>query len=63
MWQVSVLAEVYTGFWWGGPREGDHWEDLGIYGKIILKWIIKKWDGKAWTGLLRRTKGRCDGRS
>jgi hypothetical protein len=21
-------------------------------GRIILKWILKKWDGEAWTGLI-----------
>jgi hypothetical protein len=24
-------------FWWGGVREGDHLEDPGIDGRIILK--------------------------
>jgi hypothetical protein len=37
--------EVYTGFWWGYLREGDHLGDPCIYGRIILKWIFKKWDG------------------
>jgi hypothetical protein len=24
----------------------------GIGGKIILNWILKKWDNRAWTGLI-----------
>jgi hypothetical protein len=42
--------EVYTGFWCEGLREGDHLGDPGVDGRIILKWMFKKWDG-AWTGL------------
>jgi hypothetical protein len=36
---------VHTGFWWGNPREIDHFEDLGIDGRIILKCIFKKLHG------------------
>ena len=35
---------MHTGFWWGHLREGDHLKDPGIYGRIILQWIFKKWD-------------------
>jgi len=34
----------------GKPRERDHSEDPGVDG-ITLKWIFKKWDVGAWTGL------------
>jgi hypothetical protein len=27
-------------------------EDPGVDGRILLKWIFKKWDGEAWTGLI-----------
>jgi len=52
MWQVWGAEEVHIGFWWGDLRERNHFEDLGVDGSIVLKWIFKKCDGEAWTGLL-----------
>jgi hypothetical protein len=41
---------VHTGFWWGNLREGEHLEDLGLDGRMILNVMFKKLDGEAWTG-------------
>jgi hypothetical protein len=27
-------------------------EELGIDGRIVLRWIIRKWGVRAWTGLI-----------
>ena len=36
---------VCTGFCWGNLRVRGHLEDLVIGGRIIFKWIFKKYDG------------------
>jgi hypothetical protein len=40
-----VKGEAYTGYWWGNLMERDHLGDPGVYGRIILRWIFRKWDG------------------
>jgi hypothetical protein len=30
MWHTWGRGEVLTGFWLGGPKARDHWEDLGV---------------------------------
>jgi len=52
MWHVWERCEVYTGFWWGNLRERDYMEDPGIDGRILLSWILRKWDVGVWTGLI-----------
>ena len=39
------------GFRWGNRREGDHWGDLGVDGRIILGRMFRRWDVGIWTGL------------
>jgi len=46
------IEEACTGLWWGDLMNRNHSEDLGIDWRIILKWIFKKWDGEARTGLM-----------
>jgi hypothetical protein len=40
-----------TGFWLGNLRKRDHLGDSGIDGRIILRWIFRKWDVGVWTGM------------
>jgi hypothetical protein len=52
--------EVCTGCWWGGLREGDHWGDSDVDGRIILRGISRKWEGivgTGWSGLRIGTGG------
>jgi hypothetical protein len=34
MWHAWEREEGFTGFWFGGPKGRDHWEDLGVGGRI-----------------------------
>jgi hypothetical protein len=43
---------VYTGFWWGNLRARDHLGDAGVDWRIILRMIFRKWDVRAWTGMI-----------
>jgi hypothetical protein len=36
---------------WGNLMERDHWGDPGLDGRIVLRWILRKWDVGVWTGL------------
>jgi len=47
---VWVRGEIHTGFWWGNLRDRYHLEDPGVDGRIILRWISRKWDVEVWIG-------------
>jgi hypothetical protein len=32
--------EMHTEFWWGSLEKIHYLEDLGVDGRVILKWII-----------------------
>ena len=42
-------------------RERDILEDPDVDGRIILRWIFRKWDVEAWTGLIWFKIGTGDG--
>jgi hypothetical protein len=44
---VGGRGEIYTRFWWENLRETP-----GIDGRMLLRWIYRKWDWEAWTGLI-----------
>jgi len=37
-------------FWWGNLRDRHYLFDPSVDGRIILRWIFRKWDVGVWTG-------------
>jgi hypothetical protein len=42
VWHAWGRKEIHRVVWWRNLRGRDHFEDLGIDGRIILKYILKK---------------------
>jgi hypothetical protein len=40
---------MHKAFWLENVRERDHWEHQGVDERIILEWILGKYDEKFWT--------------
>jgi hypothetical protein len=43
---------MLIGFWWEKEKERHYYENQNVGRNIILKWILEKYDGVAWTGLI-----------
>jgi hypothetical protein len=52
MQQEWERGEVRTKFSWRNLKERDHLEDPSVDKRIILGWIFRKWDVRAWTELI-----------
>jgi hypothetical protein len=52
MWQEWGRREMHIRYWWENQKERDHWEDVDVGGKMIVKWILEKYDRVEWTGLI-----------
>jgi hypothetical protein len=37
---------MHIGYWWETQKKRDHWEDQGVGGWTILKWM--GWNGMDW---------------
>jgi hypothetical protein len=40
VWHAWARGEVFTEFWLGGAKVRDHWEDLGVGGRVTLSWTL-----------------------
>ena len=45
----------------GKPEGKNQLEDRGIDGRIMLRWIFRKWDVGVWTGSIWLRIGTVDG--
>jgi hypothetical protein len=51
MYHGTGMGEACSRFWSGNLRKKGHWGELCVDGRIILRWIFRKWVVGVWTGL------------
>jgi hypothetical protein len=54
-------GEVFIVFWLEGPKGRDHWEDLGVSGRITLRWTLGRQGSMGLTGFIWLGIGSSDG--
>jgi hypothetical protein len=48
-------GEVFAGLWLGGQNVRDHWEGIGVGGRITLRWTLGLWlHGNEPSGSIRK---------
>ena len=45
----------------GKPEGKNHWGDADVDGRIILRWIFRKWEGVVGTGWIWLRRGTVGG--
>jgi hypothetical protein len=43
---------MHIAYWWESQKERDHWQNQDVRGWTILKWILERYDGVIWIGLI-----------
>jgi len=51
-WHVARMKQMRNAYSARKTKRRDHSEDVGIYERIILEWILGEQSGKAWTGFI-----------
>jgi hypothetical protein len=51
LWQNSVATEGHKRIWWKNRSARDHLKYINVDERIILKCVLKKYDGLLWTVL------------
>jgi hypothetical protein len=52
---------MHAGFWWGIQKKRDHLEHIGVYKRIILKWILTKQNGRTCSEFMSVRIGTTNG--